>query len=151
MPMPEFPIEGGCRCGRLRYRLTAPPMMETACHCTGCQKMSASAFSTTLIQPIDAFEVIAGEPVVGGMHAEPRHQHCDWCKGWVFTRLRENMPFINVRATTLDDPTWFAPWMETYTSEALPWAKTGATKSFPEFPDMAEYQALMADYRAARQ
>ena len=76
--MPTFPIEGGCRCDRVRFRLTAAPVMETACHCTGCQKMSASAFSTTLIVPIEAFAVIAGEPVVGGLRGELAHQHCDW-------------------------------------------------------------------------
>ncbi len=148
--MPTFPIEGGCRCDRVRFRLTAAPVMETACHCTGCQKMTASAFSTTLIVPIEAFTVIAGEPVIGGLRGELAHQHCDWCKGWVFTQLPPGMPFVNVRATMLDDATWFAPWMETYTSEGLPWARTGAVRSFPAFPEMEEYAGLMAAYRADR-
>ena len=149
--MPDFPVEGGCRCGRLRFRLTTPPLMETACHCTGCQKMSASAFSTTLIVPREGYALIAGEPVVGGLHGTPTHHHCDWCKSWVFTTMPEEMPFVNVRATLLDDPSWFAPWMETFTAEALPWATTDATKSFTGFPDMAAYEELIAEYRAARQ
>lgn len=150
MTMPDFPVEGGCRCGKVRFRITAPPLMETACHCTGCQKMSASAFSTTMMIPLDAF-FVTGETVVGGLHAMPAHQHCGWCKGWVYSKLSEGRPFVNVRATLLDDPGWFAPWMETYTSEALPWAGTGATRSFPKFPEMHEYEALMAAYRKERQ
>jgi hypothetical protein len=51
MAMPKLPIEGGCRCGRVRYRLTEQPWLEAACHCRGCRRMTASAFSTTLVVP----------------------------------------------------------------------------------------------------
>jgi hypothetical protein len=151
MAMPEFPVEGGCRCGRVRFRLTQAPWMETACHCRGCQRMSASAFSTTLIMPTDGFALIAGETAIGGMHGdEAHHHHCDWCKGWVFTKPEADLGFVNVRATLLDDPAWFAPWMETQTAEQLPWATTGAERSYARFPEMDEYQGLIAQYRAAR-
>ena len=146
--MPDLPWDGGCRCGRIRFRIAALPLMETICHCTGCQRMSASAFSTTLIMPIDGFAVTAGKPVIGGLHgAEARHHHCDHCKSWLFTRLPEGMPFVNVRATMLDEPGWFVPFMETYTSEALPWAVANAPHSFKAFPDEAEYGPLMEAYR----
>ena len=151
MAMPKLPIEGGCRCGRMRFRLTEQPWLEAACHCRGCQRMTASAFSTTLVMPDGGFSVIAGQPVTGGMHGDVGdHHHCDWCKSWVFTRPRAAMGFVNVRATLLDDPHWFAPWLETQTAEKLPWAATGAARSFERFPAMEEYQALMAAYRTAR-
>jgi hypothetical protein len=150
MTMPKLPIDGGCRCGRVRFRISGAPLMEMACHCIGCQRMTASAFSTTLMVPIDGFEVIAGSTVVGGMHAEPEHHHCDWCKSWVFTRLPPEMPFVNVRATMLDDVTWFAPFIESYTSEKLAWAQTGARRSFAKSPEPHDYEGLMADYRADR-
>ena len=153
MTMPTFPIEGGCRCDKVRFRVSAPPIMETACHCTGCQKMTASAFSTTIMISAEAFEVIAGEPVIGGLHGDDtRHHHCDWCKSWLFTRIpAEYGPFVNVRATMLDDAAWFAPYMETFTDEMLPWAETGAARRYVTFPGMEEYEDLMADYRADRQ
>ena len=135
MAMPKLPIEGGCRCGRVRFRLTEQPWLEAACHCRGCQRMTASAFSTTLVVPEGGFAVIAGEPVIGGLHGDVAdHHHCDWCKSWVFTRPRAAMGFVNVRATLLDDPYWFAPWLETQTAEKLPWAVTGAERSFERFP-----------------
>ncbi|WP_264445368.1 GFA family protein [Novosphingobium sp. JCM 18896] len=149
--MPALPLEGGCRCGRVRFRLTAAPWMETVCHCRGCQRMTASAFSTTLIMPEDGFAVIAGETVVGGLHGdEADHHHCDWCKSWVFTRPRGPMGFVNVRATLIDDAGWFAPWAETQTAEKLPWAATGAVRSFERFPAMDEYEGLIAAYRTER-
>jgi hypothetical protein len=144
-----LPMEGGCRCGKLRFRVSAPPMLTMACHCTGCQKMSASAYSLSAAVPSDGFEVIQGEPVIGGLHGDQsRHHHCDWCKSWVFTRLPPELGFVNVRATMLDDTHWFAPFMETYRSEAFPWAATAAKHSYDRFPDMADYPALLADYAA---
>jgi len=149
--IPNLPIEGGCRCDRVRFRLSAAPWMETVCHCHGCQRMTGSAFSTTLIIPDDGFALIAGETVVGGAHGDMAdHHHCDWCKSWVFTRPRAALGFVNVRATLLDDAGWFAPWMETQTAEALPWAKTGAAKSFERFPETDAYMGLIAEYRTAR-
>jgi len=151
MTTPDLPIEGGCRCGRLRFRVTKAPWMEAACHCLGCQRMTGSAFSTTLILPADGFAVIAGETVIGGAHGpEIDHHHCDWCKSWVFTRPRADLGFVNIRATMLDDARWFAPWMETQTADKLPWAETGAERRFERFPAMAEYQDLIAAYRAVR-
>jgi hypothetical protein len=37
-------LEGGCACGAVRYRLTAPPLIVHAYHCRDCQKMTGSAF-----------------------------------------------------------------------------------------------------------
>ena len=48
---------------------------------------------------------------------------CDHCKTWPFTRV-EQFAIVNVRATMLDTPTWFEPYMETCVSEKLPWATT---------------------------
>jgi len=64
-----LPVEGSCRCGQVRVRISAPPMLSMACHCAGCQKMTASAFALTATIPAAGFEVIQGEPVVGGLHA----------------------------------------------------------------------------------
>ena len=63
-----LPVEGGCMCGRVRMRISAPPVITMACHCTGCQKLSASAFSLTAMIPSAAFEVTKGEPAIGALH-----------------------------------------------------------------------------------
>ena len=145
----KLPWEGGCRCGAVRVRVAAPPLLASACHCTGCQTMSASAFSLTLTIPAEGFEVIQGETVIGGLRGpEVHHHHCDSCKSWMFTRVEGLDFFVNLRASMLDDHRWFAPFVETFASEKLPWAFTGAPHSHPTQPAMAEYQALIADYQA---
>jgi hypothetical protein len=53
------------------------------------------------------------------------------------------MGFVNVRATMLDDPRWFEPFIETFTSEALPWAVAKAPHSYAKFPETSEYAGLL--------
>lgn len=147
MTAPVFPQEGGCRCGAFRFRLTAAPIIATACHCTGCQRMTASAFSTTLTVAEQAFALIQGDPVLGGLkRPETQHHHCPECHGWVFTTF--GMPFVNARATLMDDTSWVAPFAESWVAEKLPWAQTGARHSFDGLPDLAAQKALMGPYAA---
>jgi len=147
MKSPTLPAVGGCRCGRVRIRISAPPILTMACHCTGCQHMTSSAFSLSAAIPTQGFEVIAGEPVVAGLRGEDvRHYFCGDCMSWMFTRMNGVDFMVNVRATLLDEAAWFEPFVETYTSEKLPWASTPAKHSFPQFPAQDAWPGLMAAY-----
>ncbi len=141
-----LPWNGGCRCGQLRILTTALPILTMACHCRGCQRMSASAFSLTAMFTSSDFTVTAGEPVIGGLHGEHRHFFCKHCKSWVFTRPHGVSQFVSVRATMFDDVSWFVPFVESYTSEKLPWATTPARHRFEKFPAMTDYAGLVAEY-----
>ncbi len=149
MASPSLPMDGGCRCGRVRIRISAPPLLTAACHCTGCQTMSASAFSLSVAIPSEGFAVTAGEPVIGGLHGEARHFFCPYCMSWMFTRAAGMDFFVNVRATMLDDHRWFTPFIETYVSEKLPWAATPAVHSFSTFPPMEALDDLLKAFATA--
>ena len=99
----NLPWEGGCRCGQVRLRVSAPPLLTMACHCTGCQRMTASAFSLSAGFPSEGFTVTKGEPVIGGLHGTTRHYFCPHCMSWMFTRPEGFDWFVNLRATMLDD------------------------------------------------
>jgi hypothetical protein len=149
----KLPWEGGCRCGAVRFRISAPPLMSAVCHCRGCQQMTGSAFTTTLFVPDEGFALIDGEVVPGGTGSPGvRHQHCDRCKSWVFTVAEPSMGFTNVRATLLDDAGWFVPFIETQTAEKLPWVSTPAVHSYDRFPAPPEFPGLIAEHaeRGAR-
>jgi hypothetical protein len=146
MPSLNLPAEGGCRCGRVRLRITAPPLLTMACHCTGCQRMTAGAFSLTAAIPAEGFAVTAGEPVIGGLHGAARHYFCPHCMSWMFTRPEGMDGFVNLRPTMLDDTRWFTPFIETYTCEKLPWATTPAVHSFDRFPPFDAYEGLIGAY-----
>ncbi|GGD99448.1 aldehyde-activating protein [Aureimonas endophytica] len=143
----SLPLEGGCRCGAVRFRAAAPPMLTMACHCTGCQRMTASAYSLSAAFPSEAFAVIAGEPVPGGLkRADIHHFFCPSCLSWLFTQLEGVDSFVNVRAPLFDDTSWFSPFIETWTAEKLPFASVPAVHSFAALPAMADYEGLVRAY-----
>ncbi|RUM27323.1 GFA family protein [Rhizobium vallis] len=141
-----LPMEGGCRCGQVRLKISAPPLLTMACHCTGCQKMTASAYSLSAAIPSEGFEVTKGEPVIGGLRGLTKHYFCPYCMSWMFTRSEDMDWFVNLRATMLDDPSWFTPFIETWTREKLSFAETGAVHSYEALPEMSAYEGLVKEY-----
>src|SRR6516162_1956370 len=56
------PIEGGCACGAIRYRLTSDPLFVHCCHCLNCQRQTGSAFVINLLIETDRVELLEGAP-----------------------------------------------------------------------------------------
>lgn len=44
-PPPPYPLEGGCDCKAVRYRMATAPLFVHCCHCRWCQRESGSAFA----------------------------------------------------------------------------------------------------------
>lgn len=144
----KLPWAAQCRCERVRMRITGTPILTMACHCGGCQRMTASAYSLSVLLPASGFEVVEGVPVMGGNQGLDRHSHCPYCKSWLFTQPRGMDAFVNVRATMLEDHAWFSPFVETCTAEGFPWARTGAPHSFPDMPSAEMFRPVVADFVA---
>jgi hypothetical protein len=108
--------------------------------------MAASAFSLTLVLPSAGFDVTAGNPVVGGLHGPTRHFFCPRCMSWMFTRPEGMDEFVNLRPSTLDDPSWFVPFIEVWTQERLRWASTPAVHSFATQPRFEDYTKLIGQF-----
>lgn len=140
-----LPVEGACMCGECRMRVRLAPIITMACHCKGCQKLSASAFSLTAMVPAQGFEVIEGKPQIGALHGENGYFYCPKCLNWLYTGLA-SAPFVNIRPTMFDVPAWSTPFVESYVSEKLPWAVTGARHSFEQYPTPDRYGPLMEEY-----
>lgn len=135
---------GACLCGKVRFQFTGDPLVTMACHCTGCQRMTASAFSLSALVRARDFTVTDGEPVLGALRGATRHFFCPSCLSWLFTRPDDG--FVNVRATLLDDPRWATPFMETYVCERLDWVRTPAAHSFERWPQAADYPRMIAAF-----
>ena len=142
----NLPWEGGCRCGQVRLKVTAPPLLTMACHCTGCQRMTASAFSLSVAVPTAGFEV-TGETVIGGLHGDDVHHYfCPHCMSWLYTKPQALDWFVNVRSTMLDGAPGSEPFLETYTSEKLAWVTTPAKHSYEKFPPLEVYGGLIEEF-----
>ena len=68
-----FPMEGGCSCGLLRYRIAQAPIVIHCCHCTACQRETGTAFAINAIIESTSLEQLAPAPptVPAGPHGEP--------------------------------------------------------------------------------
>ena len=139
---------GQCRCGKVRFAFDGPVLFTAACHCRGCQRMTGGAYSLTTGTVLSRFAATEGETVLGGLHAETRHHFCDWCKSWLYTTHDALGDVVNVRTTMLDDVPAEPPFVEMFTEEALPWAKTGARHSFTAFPGADQFGPLMQEFAA---
>ncbi|TMA32794.1 MAG: GFA family protein [Deltaproteobacteria bacterium] len=143
----KLPWQAACLCGRVKMRVTAPPIISMACHCRGCQKLTSGPYSLTLMLPEAGFVVVEGETVLGGMHrAEVRHHYCAHCKSWLYTAADVLAGRVNFRSTMLEDPSWVLPFVEAMTAEKLPAVVTGATRSYPGFPPLGDYEMLIEAY-----
>jgi hypothetical protein len=142
-----LPIKGACRCGRTTFEVTATPLFTAACHCTGCQAMTGSAFSLSAAFPTAGFRVTSGEPVLGGIKGPANHNFCPDCLSWMFTRP-DGMDIVNVRSSLLEGQAWTEPFIETYASEKIPWARTPARHSYETFPPMEALEDLIAEFAA---
>lgn len=141
-----LPVEGACMCGQVKLRVRSAPIITMACHCKGCQKLSASAFSLSAMIPAEAIDVL-GETAIGALHGESKYEYCPRCLNWLLTRPA-GIPFVNVRPTMFDVEAWAMPFIESYVSERLPWARTTARHSFANLPDPQLYGPLMAEFAA---
>ena len=138
---------GQCRCGEVQFEIDASPLLTAACHCTGCQRMTSSAYSLTEIYPRGALKVITGEPVLGGLQQGTKHYSCPRCKSWLFTHPEDEDSLVNVRATMMEDAQEFVPFIEFFTNEGLEWAKTGAAHSFETTPPDEQWPNLISEFQ----
>ena len=147
MSSPELPLEGSCLCGSVQVKVTALPLLTLACHCRDCQKLCASAYSLTAMFPADSFSV-TGELKIGGLRTRGRkHYFCPSCMNFVFSRIEGADNRVNLRASVLNDLTWFTPFVELMTDEKQEWVSVPAVRSFAQFPESIKVlQALMDEY-----
>ena len=126
---------GGCVCGAIRYECTAQSseIQMFKCHCRDCQRVSGGGYSPVVYVPAKALRIVRGtvrhhftESEMNGKH---KRGYCPDCG----SRLTggETSTGIGVTASSLDDPTFFQPQIEMWTSDAQPWDALDA--SIPHF------------------
>jgi hypothetical protein len=118
------PLEGGCSCGAVRYRLTADPLFIHCCHCLNCQRQTGSAFVINLLIESDRLELLRGEPqpvdVPRDDGSKQRIFRCGTCQVAVFSEYgRPEVRFV--RGGTLDEPSAVAPDVHIFTRSKLSW------------------------------
>ncbi len=118
-------LDGGCACGKLRYRLASKPMFVHCCHCRDCQRQTGSAFVINALIETDRVERLSGETEGIPVPTDSGRPHvihrCPSCKVAVWSHYGGNQPLSFVRVGTLDDPAALWPDVHIYTRSKLPW------------------------------
>jgi hypothetical protein len=57
-------ITGSCHCGAIACDRDVEPERVGVCHCSDCQKLTASAYRVTVGVSRDAFRLLRGAPTV---------------------------------------------------------------------------------------
>lgn len=131
--------EGGCSCGKLRYRMNADPLIVHACHCRQCQRITGSAFVMNSVIEKDAVEILTG--TTANCHFPDSCQtafFCPDCATYVYSQYSSIGGYLSscwfVRVGTLDDPDRFPPNVHIFTSSKQPWVLIPpGTLKFEEF------------------
>ena len=133
------PFTGGCACGAVRYECSAEPMMMGNCHCRDCQKASGGPFVSIVGVPKEALK-ITGEVTYHEVKSDKgdpiKRGFCGKCGSRLFG-MPSVAPFVGIAAGSLDDPSWYRPAFDIYTSSAQPWDYMNPELAkFPKMPPM---------------
>ena len=56
-----FPLDGGCTCRAVRYRMTTRPLFVHCCHCRWCQRETGASFALNAMIEADRVNLLSGE------------------------------------------------------------------------------------------
>ena len=119
-----YPIDGSCQCGQVTYRVKSSPIFVTACHCTECQKQSASAFGISMGLTPEALE-IDGElkfwERTGDNGNISRAHFCPDCGVRIFHTNPDRPEFIRLRPGTLSKTAIVNPTLHVWVSQKQAW------------------------------
>jgi len=118
-------LEGGCQCGAIRYRVTGAPLTLYACHCTECQKQSASAFGLSLWVERSDLEIVTGEPHHWERLADSgnttRCAFCPDCGSRLYHASSDDPEIYSLKGGSLDDISNLAPVGHIWVRSKQPW------------------------------
>ncbi|MCP1198975.1 GFA family protein [Notoacmeibacter sp. MSK16QG-6] len=111
---------GRCRCGAVRFELTAKPHFASYCHCEDCRRATGA--------PVVAFIGIYDNEIewqgkVDGEYGEPpvTRFFCSSCGSPIGYRDDRLAGRIYLYTAALDEPSRFAPTVHAFWPEKLSW------------------------------
>jgi hypothetical protein len=136
---PTFPLEGGCDCRAVRYRMQTPPLVVHCCHCRWCQRETGSAFALNAMIESERVINLGIEPeLVDTPSASGKGQtiaRCPTCRIAVWSHYAGAARAVKfVRVGTLDQPDRLPPDIHIFTASKQPWVVLPpGTPAVPEY------------------
>jgi len=137
----DAPLEGGCDCRKVRYRMLSRPLFVHCCHCRWCQRESGASFALNAMIEADRVVHLGAEPeIVDTPSASGLGQkiaRCPTCRIAIWSNYSGAGPAVRfVRVGTLDEPDRLPPDIHIFTASKQPWVviPDGAA-AVPEYYD----------------
>ncbi|AUW57827.1 aldehyde-activating protein [Sphingobium sp. SCG-1] len=143
-------LEGGCRCGGVRYELASDDLPLTyACHCLDCQTWSGSAFALHAIVAQNALSIegsVHDFRLPEGQEARPSdHIGCAVCLTRIVNRNEALPNMLVLRVGTLDRSRDVSPAVHIWTRQKQEWLTIDdSTPTFEVSPTPAEFAAALS-------
>jgi hypothetical protein len=119
----DIPLTGGCLCGGVRFRVDAPLVVATYCHCTRCQRRTGTAASAQArIQP-GSLTVTQGEELIR-TYAPPDgfpKLFCGACGSALWSRSPDDPGIVSVRLGAFDGDPGIRPSLRQFMAYAASW------------------------------
>jgi hypothetical protein len=149
----SYPLEGGCDCGQVRFRLTSAPMVVHCCHCRWCQRETGASFALNAMFETDRVVSLGIAPeIVDTPSASGKGQkiaRCPSCHVAVWSHYAGAGPVVSfVRVGTLDNPDLLPPDAHIFTASKQPWVLL--SPDVPAFDGYYEREALWPAESLAR-
>ena len=129
-------IEGGCRCGAIRYAIEGDPAHHALCLCNECRKSAGAAMIGWAL--FDRTQVtITGETTRYNSSGDAIRQFCPTCGTGLFYSSESVFPGkIDVQTATFDDPDAVPPQALIQVADAPAWFKEVMTlPQFARYPE----------------
>jgi hypothetical protein len=132
------PLTGGCNCGAVRYKVTAPLLGASYCHCTRCQRRTGTASSSSAWPAAGSFRIIPGQEGLRAWTPPDGWEKwfCGHCGSAMFSRNPQNLQQIGIRMGTFDDDPGIRPQYRQFVASAAPWEPI-PDDGLPRYPQWA--------------
>jgi hypothetical protein len=115
------PIEGGCFCGAVRYRITGAPRVSAICHCHSCRRAAGAPTLAWLIVSVADFGITAGAPARYESSPGVTRQFCSRCGTQLTYEDAAKPGTIDITTASLDAPDAFPPTKEVWLEHKIAW------------------------------
>src|SRR5207245_1666657 len=140
-----FPLEGGCDCKQLRYRMETKPLIVHCCHCRWCQRETGASFALNAMIESDRVTLLGAKPELvdtpsqSGMGQQiARRPKCRIARWSHYAGAGPLLSFV--RVGTLDEPDRLPPEIHIFTASKQPWVVIPpGMPSMPEYYDREKY------------
>ena len=124
--------EGGCLCGKLRYRVSGEALAGTLCHCRSCRKASGGTNVAWAVFDAPVFAWLSGVPRDYSSSPGIHWLSCADCGSLVGYRRSSRPNHMDITTGTLDDPNLYPPTAEIWLEQRIDWEQL--------HPDLPQFQ-----------